>query len=73
MNLTPFDKAIAGGLVSLIVSELARFGFQPKGTSVTALEVIVTGLVSYVAGHLVVYFAKNKIVSATTSTPDQAA
>lgn len=66
MNLTSFDKAIAGGLVSLIVGELARFGFHPNAQAVTAAGVIVTGIVSYVAGHLVVYFAKNKVTPGVT-------
>jgi hypothetical protein len=61
MNLTTFDKAIAGGIVSAIAAELARFGFHPQATTITAAGVIVTGVVSYVVGHVAVYFAKNKV------------
>lgn len=57
MNLQAYSKAIAGGVVSLIVGELARFGFHPHAQTVTAAAVIVTGLVSYVVGHIAVYFS----------------
>lgn len=62
MNLSTISKAIAGGIVGLLVAEAARFGWQPDAPTVTAVSVIVTGLVGYVVGHLVVYFApKNKV------------
>jgi len=61
MDASSFSKAIAGGIVGLIVAEAAHFGWQPDTPTVTAIGVIVTGVVGYVVGHLVVYFApKNK-------------
>lgn len=61
MDLATFSKAIAGGIVGLVVSLAARYGWQPDAPTVTALGVIVTGIVGYVAGHVVVYLApKNK-------------
>jgi len=62
MNLSAISKAIAGGLVAVLVGEAARYGFQPSNEVVTAVGVIVTALVSYVVGHAAVYFApKNKV------------
>jgi hypothetical protein len=61
MDLTPISKAIAGGLVTLLVGECAKYLFQPSAEQVTALGVLVTGVVSYLFGHIVVYLApKNK-------------
>jgi hypothetical protein len=61
MDLSSMSKAIAGGVVGLIVAEAARFGFQPDAVTVSALGVVMTAIVGYVAGHVVVYFApKNK-------------
>lgn len=60
-DIQAISKAIAGGLAALVIGETARFGFHPNTETITALGVIVTGLVSYLVGHLVVYFApKNK-------------
>lgn len=60
-DLSPINKAIAGGLVAALVAVAARYGFHPQATTVTAVGVIVTALVSYIAGHLVVFLApKNK-------------
>lgn len=60
-DLSTISKAIAGGLTAAIVGVLARYGFHPQSETVTALGVIVTALVSYVAGHILVYLApKNK-------------
>lgn len=61
MDLSSISKAIAGGLVGLVVAEAAHFGWQPDAPTVTALGVIITGIVGYVFGHFAVYFApKNK-------------
>lgn len=61
MDVSTISKAIAGGLVGLVVALAARFGFQPDAPTVTALGVIVTALVGYVVGHVVVYLApKNR-------------
>lgn len=65
-QLSTMNKAIAGGIITAVVGELARFGFQPKGNSLTVLSAIVTALVSYAIGHLVVFFApKNKETGVT--------
>lgn len=61
MDLASISKAIAGGLATLVVAEAARFGFQPSQSSKDALGVLLTGLVGYLVGHIVVYLApKNK-------------
>lgn len=61
MNLSNISKAIAGGLVGIIVAEAAHFGWQPDGPTLDALSVIITGIVGYAVGHVVVYFApRNK-------------
>jgi hypothetical protein len=57
LDVASMSKAIAGGLVSLLIAELARFGFNPDGDTLTAIGVIVTGVVAYLVGHLVVYLA----------------
>lgn len=61
MDLTQISKAIAGGLVGLIVALAARYGFQPDAPTVTLLGVVVTALVGYLVGHVAVFVApKNK-------------
>lgn len=61
MDLSAISKAIAGGLIAVVVGEAARFGFHPQAETITALGVLVTAVVSYVVGHAAVYFApKNK-------------
>jgi hypothetical protein len=61
MELATISKAIAGGVAAGVIALLARYGFQPDGPTVTAIGVIITALVGYIAGHLVVYLApKNK-------------
>ncbi len=62
MDLSSVSKAIAGGVVGLVVAEAARYGFQTSAPVVTALGVVVTALVGYVVGHVAVYLApKNKV------------
>ncbi len=51
------SKAIAGGLVGAVLTTLAHYGLQPKGSTVTAIGVIVTAVVGYVVGHIAVYLA----------------
>lgn len=51
------SKAIAGGLISAVVGLLARYGFHPHADTITAASAVVTIVVSYLAGHLAVYFA----------------
>jgi len=59
--LQSISKAIAGGIVTTLIGLAARYGFHPTNEVITASGVVVTALVSYVAGHLVVYFApRNK-------------
>jgi len=61
MDLAPISKAIAGGIVGLVVALVARFGWQPDAPTMSAIGVIVTSLVGYGVGHVAVYFApKNK-------------
>jgi hypothetical protein len=57
MDLSPISKAIAGGLVGLVVAEVARYGFHGSPEVVNAVSVIVTALVGYVVGHIAVYLA----------------
>lgn len=60
-DLPTIYKAVAAGIVTAVAAELARYGFQTSPETVTALGVIVTAVVAYAGGHLVVYFApKNK-------------
>ncbi len=58
--LTPFDKAIVSGLSAAILSEAARFGWQPNGQAVSILSLVLTALVPYVIAHATVYFTTNK-------------
>lgn len=61
MNLSEISKAIAGGLAGLIIAEAARFGFQPDAPTKSAIAVLVTAVVGYLIGHIVVYLSpKNK-------------
>lgn len=61
MDLSSVSKAIAGGIVGLVVAEVARYGFQPDPAQLTLLSGLVTALVGYGVGHLAVYLApKNK-------------
>lgn len=57
MDLSAINKAIAGGITAAIVAVLARYGFQPHTDTITALGVIITALVGYVVGHIVVYLS----------------
>lgn len=57
IDLSPINKAIAGGIVGVILTEAARYGFQPDAPTATALGVLVSAVVGYAVGHLAVYFA----------------
>jgi hypothetical protein len=57
MDLSSVSKAIAGGLIGLVIAEAARYGFRVSPVYTDAVGVIVTGLVGYVVAHLAVYFA----------------
>lgn len=58
--MTPFDKAIIGGITATLLAEAARYGFQPTPQDVTTLGVILTALVPYVITHAAIYFKNNK-------------
>lgn len=61
-ELNTVSKAVAGGLVGLVVALVGRFGWQPDAPTISALGVVVTALIGYLFGHLAVYFApKNKV------------
>lgn len=57
MDLSTISKAIAAGITGAIIALAARYGFQPDAPTASALGVIVTALVGYIAGHVVTYFA----------------
>jgi hypothetical protein len=56
-NLESISKAIAGGIAGLLIAELSRYGFHPQPVVVDALGVVMTAIVGYVAGHVVVWAA----------------
>lgn len=61
LNLSSVSKAVAGGLVTMVVALLSKYGVHPSGEVVSALGVILTAVVGYAMGHAAVYFApKNK-------------
>lgn len=61
MDLATISKAIAGGLVTLVVSWLARYGFTLSPVVNDAVTSIALALATYLVGHIVVYLApKNK-------------
>lgn len=61
MNLSSISKAVAGGLVTLVVSFVAHYGWTLSPVIHDAVSSISLAVVSYVVGHLVVYLApKNK-------------
>lgn len=51
------SKAIAGGVVSVIVALAARYGFAADPATVSALTVLLTAVVAYLVGHIAVYLA----------------
>lgn len=62
MDLSPISKAVAAGVVTAVVAELARYGFRPTPDVVSALGVVATAVVGYLVGHVVVYFSPaNKV------------
>jgi hypothetical protein len=61
MDLSPISKAIAGGLVTLVVSFVAHYGWTLSPVVHDAVASISLAAVSYLVGHIVVYLApKNK-------------
>ena len=69
MDFSSVSKAIAGGLVGAGLSVLAHFGFQPHGTTITAISVVVTAVVGYVVGHVVVFLAPQNTAKVTPTPP----
>lgn len=57
MDLSSISKAIAGGLAGVLVAEAARYGFKATPDQVTLLSVVLTGVVGYIVGHVIVYFS----------------
>lgn len=63
MNSSTVSKAIAGGLVTLVVSWLARYGVTLSPLVHDTVAAVALALVTYIAGHIVVYLSpKNKEV-----------
>lgn len=61
-EISTISKAIAAGVISAVVGVAAKYGFHPSNEVITASGVLVTALVSYIVGHVFVYFApKNKV------------
>ncbi|QNK82610.1 hypothetical protein [Nakamurella sp. PAMC28650] len=56
-SMSSISKAIAAGLIGLVIAEASRYGFHVAPVYTDAGGVIVTGLVGYVVAHLAVYFA----------------
>ncbi len=56
-DVSTISKAIAGGTVSALVALAARYGFQPHPETVTAVGAILTVLIGYIVGHVVVYLS----------------
>lgn len=60
-DISAFYKAVGGGVAGLLIAEAARFGFNPDAPTKDALALVVTALVGYIVGHVIVYFSpKNK-------------
>jgi len=60
MNLTEFDKAVAGGLVTALVAWLSHYGVTLSPLVHDFVASVALTAVTYVFGHVIVYFAKNK-------------
>lgn len=67
MDLSTISKAIAGGLVGLVVALVARYGWQINPVNLSALGVLVTAVVGYAVGHVAVYFAPKNNVPVTVA------
>lgn len=55
--LAPVSKAVAGGLVAAVIALAARYGFNASPDVVNALGIVVTAVVGYAVGHVVVFLA----------------
>lgn len=51
------NKAIAGGLVTLVVAWLANYGWTLSPIMNDALNSLMFALVTYVAGHMIVFLS----------------
>ena len=68
MDISSINKAVAGGIVGLIVAEAARYGWQIDPVKASALGVLLTAVVGYVCGHLLVFIAPKNTVKPVTPT-----
>ena len=57
LDLSTISKAIAGGLVTLVVGYLAKYGVHITPVINDSLNTLIFALVFYAVGHLVVYIA----------------
>lgn len=57
MDLGTISKAIAGGVVTLVVSFVAHYGWTLSPVVHDAVATIAFAAVSYAVGHLAVYWA----------------
>lgn len=58
---TAYDKAIAGGAVSLIVSWLSHYGLTLSPVVHDATGSLALAVTTYLVGHVAVYVTKNKL------------
>ncbi|GAP53535.1 hypothetical protein AHiyo6_01000 [Arthrobacter sp. Hiyo6] len=56
-DLAPISKAVAGGLVTAVVAEFARFGLTFAPATTDAINVIATAVIAYAIGHVVVFLS----------------
>lgn len=61
MDLSTVSKAIAGGIVTAVIGWAAHYGWTLSPLVHDATASIALAVVTYVVGHVVVYFApRNK-------------
>lgn len=60
LPITPFDKALIGGLTAAVLALCARYGFSPTSQQITFLGVVLTAVVPYVITHAAIYFTRNR-------------
>lgn len=54
---TSFNKAVAAGITTAIVALVARYGWQLNPVTISAVGVIVTAVIGYAVGHILVFIA----------------
>lgn len=61
-NIASVSKAVAGGIVTSVTAFFARYGFHPTLAQLSVAAVILTVMIGYIIGHVIVYAApKNKV------------